>query len=318
MEPEAEKLRSALDKKLRKRETASVLLEAVGEALKLLVSLDHGMIDGAVVSKEKRERLTTDLRQLIASSFEGAARLDAPRSGRWLAGLPVYERPKTIDFTELERLLQASKSTAADPPALDLAAPEVPVALGKSMRALLDLSVVGGESHRISPPASAAMIRERERELSIHLPTELRLLYRLCNGFSLFREEGSIDVEGSPFRLVPLHELQPYAFTIGEEVPKPKRRARVKSLEDLIHDPARLQVFDVGNGDFVSCCAAAGTTVWIDDYSDGPERVLTDSLAELLDHALSKDRIDPKTGKWEHGAWEGLGRRIVAPPHQPT
>jgi hypothetical protein len=318
MEPEAEKLRSALDKKLRKRETAAVHLEAVGEALELLVGLDLGMIDGAVVSKQRKERLTTDLRQLVASSFEGAARLDAPRSGRWLAGLAIYKRPKTIDFTELERLLQASKSTAAAPPALDLAAPEVPVALGKAMRALLDLAAAGGESHRIYPPASAAMIREREREISIPLPDELRLLYRLCNGFSLFRQEGSIDIDGSPFRLVPLHELQPYAFTLGEEVPKRKRNARGKKLEDLIHDPARLQVFDVGNGDFVSCCAAPDATLWIDDYSDGPERVLTDSLAELLDYALSKDRLDPETGQWTEGVWEGLGRRIAAPSRRRT
>jgi hypothetical protein len=186
------------------------------------------------------------------------------------------------------------------------------------MRALLDLAAAGGESHRISPPASSAMIREREREISIPLPAELRLLYRLCNGFSLFRREGSIDVDGSPFRLVPLHELQPYAFTLGEEVPRRRRSARGQKLEDLIHDPARLQVFDVGNGDFVSCCAAPDATLWIDDYSDGPQRVLTDSLAELLDHALSKDRLDPETGQWTHGAWEGLARRIAASSRRPT
>jgi hypothetical protein len=56
-----------------------------------------------------------------------------------------------------------------------------------------------------------------------------------------------------------------------------------------LRDPGRLQVFDIGNGDYVSCVAHDERAVWIDDYSDGPEGALTDSLAELLEYVLSGD-----------------------------
>lgn len=310
MDPALEKLTMALEKRLRKGETASAFLGSLAEATELLLNLDVGMIDGAMLSRERREALAAATSSFARQCFDKAVALDGPKTTRWLSGLAVYQKPKTIDFAEWVRLARSAKSTAPPAAPIDVTSPEIPKPLSRMLQLLVRSSAENPESHRLNPPAAEATILEREEELGVALPSELRFLYRLCNGFSLFRREGSNDVDGSPFRLVPVHEVQPFAWATGDELPRKKRNARARRLEESINDPARLQVFDVGNGDFVSCCTHDGRTIWLDDYSDGPQKALTDSIAELLEYALSKDRIDPDTGQWNPGAWGGLSLRI--------
>lgn len=129
------------------------------------------------------------------------------------------------------------------------------------------------------------------------------MLYRLCNGFALFRDDESGDQEHSPFRLLPLHELQTFRHAIGEDDEEPMKIGRETSPDDLVDHPDRLRVFDLGNGDFLSCVCAPEVTVWIDDWREGPTGIVSRSVAEILSAALAPDCLDPATGCWTPPWW---------------
>ncbi len=66
--------------------------------------------------------------------------------------------------------------------------------------------------------------------------------------------------------------------------------------EALIAHRDRLQAFDLGNGDYLSCVSGPGLSLWIDDWREGPTGIVARSVAELLKAGLSPDCLDPDSG----------------------
>src|SRR5262249_7579830 len=76
-------------KKLRKSEKAKSSLGSLSDATALLLTLDVGMLDGAVLPKERRESLALALLAFARNCFASAVRLDPAASSRWISQLPV-------------------------------------------------------------------------------------------------------------------------------------------------------------------------------------------------------------------------------------
>ena len=89
MDPELEKLTKNLEKSLKKGETAKISLAALSDVAQLLLILDAGLIDGAVVAMEYRVRLVAFSVEFARRCFDRATLVVAKKAARWIADLPV-------------------------------------------------------------------------------------------------------------------------------------------------------------------------------------------------------------------------------------
>jgi len=282
--PGAQVFMKSIQRELEKAHLPKHYTNCLRRIFDFLLQLDAGMINGQVVPSETRDTAYVDVLQLGREAFEGLASANPKQAQEWLDGRPVWARPRGVDFTSWRSSIRVPAKVAP----LDLDATPMHEDLRRQLKALTSLAQRDPARHLLHPPASMEEIHQRELELGVRLPEDLKLLYRLWNGFALFRREGSYDAEGSPFRLVPLYNLQTYREASGgdtgpQEIPP-------KTLAELLTDPDRLQVFDLGNGSFLSWSRATdGQSVWIDDFREGPRGIVSSSVAEILKMAFSQD-----------------------------
>lgn len=306
----------ALDLQAKRPSTIKEYLRALDELTALFVGRELCMVHGRVVPRAHHAAIMASVCELGAHWLAIAASMDLRKARRWLAvATPAGRVPRSVQVSSVSdehaairqvsceqwwsaALEQSSPAIAASQPAarIDLDDKRVSSALATALRGVLALPASDGE--RAAPVGDDAIAR-RADQLGCEIPDDVAVLYRTCNGFSLF---------GGKFRFVALAELRTFADWSGDE--RPSRKRGTRSLAQMAEDPARLRVFDLGNGDFVSCASnARHGVVWIDDWREMPSP-LACSLAQLLTFA-----IDPKrrrTGAWQRDGWTGVA------PTKPT
>lgn len=261
--------------------------------LERLCHLDLGMLDGRVLPRPELDALYTELAGIIRAAFLRASEGD--RLGHLVESLrkrPIYGQPARCDLAEW---VAAAEAALAQPTApLDLDQAGLDPALARAVRRLLDLAAADPELHRVHAPAPAEAIGQWEAEWKLAMPPDLRSLYQVTDGFSLYRGQSAVGIDGAEVRLVPLRELRPQAEIVGE----PRRKSRAKTDLALAQSNERLCTFDLGNGDFISCLQPkTGRTLWIDDGREEPAPLPFATVAEVLEHLLSPART-------AHGAWQ--------------
>lgn len=258
-----------------------------------LVQLDSGMIEGRVVSADRARAVYAEASEIATIAFAAFAAASPSTAKAFLGDLPIYRRPQGLDLDALASTI----GPAPRPEPLDLDRAVIEPALRDRLRALRTLVAAEPDRHLLHPPATTGEIDDREAELRVSLPPDLKTLYRLCDGFALFRRDGSHDRESSPFRLRPLAELGTHRQATGDDRRPRKIRAGVAPAR-LAEHLDRLQVFDLGNGDFLSCVCTPALTVWVDDWREQPRAISCRSVEEILARALDPARLDPETGRW--------------------
>lgn len=163
MTSEIERLSGALERGLLRGRKREVVSRLVGAATRHLVDLDMGMIDGAVVPREKREQLVAEALIFARRCFDLAVALDPTKAIRWIAGLAVYQKPKIIDFQAWQQLAveRAANQESVDPDdvTFDLSSQKLPPQLSRAMQRVLALAKERPENHRLEPPAKRSGAR---------------------------------------------------------------------------------------------------------------------------------------------------------------
>ncbi len=269
--------------------TPARVMRTVVEWIERMCQLDEGMLDGRVLPRAEVDGLYSELVELTRAAFFRAAAADAIGAAvDRLEQLPVYCRPKRCDLAEWVRTAEAAR-------AQPLAPARTSDVLDPTVRALLAMVAAKPARHRLHAPASPDAIAQWEVEHRQKLPSDLAALYRVSDGFSLFL--GDLQVDGVAVRMVPLRELELHAHLVDE----PRRRSRAKTDQARAGSNERLCVFDLGNGDFLSCLPSrSGRTLWIDDWHEVPSPLRFATVAEVLEHLMSPERIDAQ-GRWYAG-----------------
>lgn len=274
------------------------VMHAVVAWIDRMCHLDEGMIEGRALPRAEVDVLYAELVDLTRAAFLRAAAGDAIGAVvKTLGQLPIYRRPKRCDLAEWARTAEAARAQPVAPaPAsdvLDSAALE-PKLLG-AFRALITMVAADPARHQLHAPASLEAVAQWEVEHELKLPPDLAALYRVSDGFSLYLDDQQ--AEGVGLRMVPLRELALYADLVDE----PRRSSRAKTDRARAESNERLCVFDLGNGDFLSCLPLrSGRTLWIDDWHEVPSPLRFATVAEVLEHLTSPARIDPQ-GRWYAG-----------------
>ncbi|MBK8170779.1 MAG: SMI1/KNR4 family protein [Sandaracinaceae bacterium] len=267
--------------------SAKALKLKLDELLRQFEQLDFGMRDGRVVTADEVRALQSDGMRAAESALAALGRAAAEK---WIRDSLTHRVPKSINVARLRDFVATISELQLEP----VPAAPVSVAMQQQIAQLQKLAASSPDRHVLNRRASPAQVRAREAELGVSLPDDLRALYEFADGFALFCDGSSADAQESPFRLLPLLELQ---YASDDDDPS-EPIAQGGSTEDLIHHPQRVRVFDLGNGDYLSCLHTARLTIWIDEHVDGPTGIVARSLAVLLETALSSDRIDSLTGRW--------------------
>lgn len=183
--------------------------------------------------------------------------------------------------------------------------------------AALNRLTEGARGHR-GAPASDVDVRDTERRIGRKLPADLVGLYRHCNGFTVLTDE---DDEGG-FRLCPLADLVTYATLSGSDRRNGEGWLAPSDDDDdgWAHDPARVPVFDLGDGNHLSfTTTGSGRVVWIDDHREGPGVLEEAGVSAILTKAFDPSCVED--GVWispffaEEGTEEGTDDFAGSPPH---
>jgi hypothetical protein len=275
--------------------TPQKVMRTIEAWLERMCHLDQGMVEGRVLPRAELDALYAELIDVTRAAFLRAAAGDAiGHVVAKLGKLPVYGRPKRCDLAEWAAAAAAAPAPSAAPAAATavLDDPALDPRLARAWRALVAMVAADPAHHRLDAPASRDALSQWEAEHRLTIPPDLCALYRLSDGFALHL--GRRHADGAAVRLVALRELRPFADAAGE----PRRRSRAKTDATLAQSNERLLTFDLGNGDFVSCLPLkTGRTLWIDDWREQPSPLSFATVAEVLEHLLSPERLD------EHGTW---------------
>jgi hypothetical protein len=80
-----------------------------------------------------------------------------------------------------------------------------------------------------------------------------------------------------------------FAEVCGDDAPTGRRPASDKKL---LEHPARLQIFQTGNGDALSFIVANdGRELWIEDWRERPTAIREATLADVLAWGFAKERF---------------------------
>jgi hypothetical protein len=267
-----------------KPKRAYELLQALADALRALREPGTGMFFGKLSAVGDDERYRP-------RGLEVATRLSA----RIAKGKPDWAHACFDELEELEHLRGPSglpfemlRARLKPPPdRLPEVSPfdEQVLALVEKLRSL---AKKWPQTVVIEPSLETATIA-RARGQNAFWPKGLEAMLRACGGFEIKRSR-----RGEPGVSLGLPMLT-YAEVCGDARPTTRLP---KSDAKLLRHPARLQVFQTGNGDALSYVLAPdGRELWIEDWSDGPTAMTEASLPDVLAWALTAERFSAR-GDW--------------------
>jgi hypothetical protein len=238
------------------------------------------MVNGRCVPADVRRVTQDHLIEVGKALLDGCA-TTAPDVGRRLAN--DYAMMLGLDLATW-----LADHPLPDVDAFDLESRDLEPTLAKALRQLSKFVSAAPRSHRLERGASEASISRWEKTWHVKLPDDLAVLYRLCNGCTLFRDQPL----GSPFTLIELDSLQTAAEWQGEPRPRPSRRRTPLPDDELAETAARIKVFSTANGDFLSWATRTdGSALWIDDWRERASPLRYQSVAQILTAALKMKRV---------------------------